>query len=64
MPQTIQSPGLRGCSNTCQLAAGLKGLCTIQVRTNEVQQAPNTISPCPNVSPLTIRHCHEKCKEK
>lgn len=52
-PQPIQSPGLRGCSNMCQLAAGLRGLCTIQVRTHEVQQAPIIFSLCPSVSPLT-----------
>lgn len=64
MPQTTQSPGRRGCSNMCQLAAGLRGLCTAQVRSDEVQKAKITVSPCPNMSPLTITHCHVKHKEK
>lgn len=57
------SPSLTGCSNGYQLATGLKGLHTIQVRTHEVQQALITIFPCPNMSPLTITHCHKMCKE-
>jgi len=31
-----KSPRLRGCSKTCQLATGHEGLCTIQVRIDEV----------------------------
>lgn len=63
MPQTTQVQDWGG-AQMCQLAAGLRGLCTIQVRTDEVQHTPITIPPCPSVSPLTIKHCHEKHKEK